>query len=140
MRLYTEEDAEQVAMIYVKGSNADLQVKQCEEYAEAKGYEVVGVMYDFEEELFKEIGNIDVLLVAGLHRISREAEEFYSIEAALAEDGIRIESPSRQVEYSYGGKSIVMHTGLYKTGGRDERKKRKGKVLRKNGVQLVQIE
>jgi DNA invertase Pin-like site-specific DNA recombinase len=135
----TLEEAEQVAMIYASGENKDLQIRLCEQYAEEQGYEVIAVLTDYVEEIFDEIGNVDIILVAGLHHIARKAEEFYSIEAALAEDGIRIESPSRKIEYANGTKSIVMHTGLYRLGEGDKRKNLKGKVLRKNGVQLVQI-
>ena len=115
MRKYiTEQDAERVAMIYVRGANPAQQIKVCEEYAEAKGYEVIGAVYDFEEELYKEIGNIDILLVSSLDRLSRSTDEFFSIEAALAEDGIRVESPATKTEYPYG----TMYGGIYR-GGRD---------------------
>jgi ABC-type uncharacterized transport system substrate-binding protein len=88
----TLEEAEQVAMIYASGENKDLQIRLCEQYAEEKGIEVIAVLTDYVEEIFDEIGNVDIIIVAGVEHISRNAQEYYSIEAALAEDGIVIEN------------------------------------------------
>lgn len=128
-KCYTQADAEKAVVIYTRGANAEQQVKECEAYAEAKGYDVVGVIYDFEKELFKEIGNIDILIVSSLDRIARRTEEFYSVEAALAEDGIKIESASKH--FAQYQQIVASETDENCTNRRNDTKCQKiqGKVL-----------
>lgn len=80
------------AMIYTRGHNEESiarQIARCEYFAELAGYEVIG--HIDSKDTLNEIGNVDVLIVSDASRLSRKAEEFYSIRKSLADDGIRLE-------------------------------------------------
>ena len=84
------------AMIYTRGHNEESiarQIARCEYFAELAGYEVIG--YINGDDIHNEIWNADVLIVSDASRLSRKAEEFYSIRKSLADDGIRLEIADR---------------------------------------------
>ena len=79
-----------IAMIYARGENKHLQVAKCEEYAEKKGYQVVAEVFDDTEEIYKELGDIEVLLVSDMSRLTRSKTELEQIRRSLEADGIEI--------------------------------------------------
>lgn len=79
-----------IAMIYARGENKHLQVLKCEEYAEKKGYQVVAEVFDDTAEIYKELGDIEVLLVSDLSRLTRSTAELDRIRKSLEADGIEI--------------------------------------------------
>lgn len=75
------------AVIFTRGKNIRGQVDKCKAYAEARGYEVAGVIVGQGQELpevIKGLGfEVDIVLVSCMSRISRNALEGYTIQADL---------------------------------------------------------
>lgn len=78
------------AVIFARGYNITGQVEQCREYAEKRGYNVVGVIVGQGRELPEIIAGlgvkIDLVIVRDMSRISRNALENYTILSQLEID------------------------------------------------------
>lgn len=75
------------AIVYVRGSNKEMQEAGCRVYAIDNGYEVLYVTQYIEE-----VNLCDVLLVVDPSRISRNSIEYYKIVDSLKEKGIEVVS------------------------------------------------
>lgn len=85
-------------IIYVRGGNIDNQLKECRDYAEKQGYNILG-MAESETQLEQCIlnNNIDYLLVSDLSRISRKRTEYLKTEKTLEMFGVVIRSVEGQL-------------------------------------------
>ena len=79
------------AVIFVRGNNTAGQYLVCNEYCEAKGYEVVG-RTDSMREAFLHIDDYEVLVVVDETRLSRKEKNTETIKEAFEEIGITIET------------------------------------------------
>lgn len=89
------------AIIFGRGNNIEGQVAHCREYAERKGYEVVGVIIGQGRELPEVVaglgGKIDRVIVKDLARISRDIRENYDIQTELEKtNGVLVEIASEK--------------------------------------------
>lgn len=75
-----------IAVIFTRGMSKEEQIKKCEQYAERKGYEVIDVI----DGSYEEVGDIDVLLVSDLSRLTRHRGELQGIRETLEKDGIEL--------------------------------------------------
>lgn len=83
-------------IIFARGYNITGQVEYCREYAEKRGYKVVGVVVGQGRDLPAVIGGlgtgIDLILVRDMSRLSRNALENYTVQSELEIDyGVLIE-------------------------------------------------
>lgn len=81
------------ALIYTRGHNIEGQYARCEYYIEMAGYELIG--HITEGEIHKDLGEIDVVIIAEASRLSRNIEEYFSIREKIENKGIRIEIASK---------------------------------------------
>ena len=97
------------AIIYLKDNDRKAEQKLfCMAHAMDCGYEVLDETTDL-----KEIKNCDIMLVSSASIITRDVEEYYSIERELKKKGIEIEVV---LDNSNTGKYIDMALELYRKG------------------------
>ena len=73
------------AVIYVRGSNKEMQEAACRAYALDNGYEILYITQHIED-----VENCDVLLVVDPSRISRSEVEYYKTINELKEKDIEV--------------------------------------------------
>ena len=78
------------AIIYVRGSNTEMQEVKCRLYAADKGYKVLYVTSDM-----KNVRNCDTVIIANYARLSRKMDESIKIRKELAARGIEIETVAK---------------------------------------------
>lgn len=95
------------AVIFARGNNTELQIEEGMKYAERQGYTVKGVIVGTGQELTGTVKTlqgamkIDRVIAWNTSRISRNALEYYTIQAELESDcGVLVETatPGRKDE------------------------------------------
>ena len=78
-------------IIFVRGTNAAKQIRDCEEYATANGLEIVGIAKS-EQELNKFVlgGYAECVIVSEAHRISRSRMEYIQSEKMFNKFGVKL--------------------------------------------------
>lgn len=96
------------AIIYVRGSNTEMQEVQCRLYAADKNYKVLFVTSDIDE-----VRNCDTVIITNYARLSRKMDESIKIRKELAARGIEIESvaPTPSAEESAEFASFIQNLG-----------------------------
>lgn len=79
------------AIIYVRGSNTEMQEVQCRLYAAEKNYKVLYVTSDMDK-----VRNCDVMIIANYPRISRNMRTALQIMDELAARNVEIESVAKR--------------------------------------------
>lgn len=97
------------AMIYLKENDRKAAQKLfCTAHAMDYDYEILGDTTNLEE-----VKDCDIMLVSSATMITRDVEEYYTIERELKEKGIRIEVA---LDNNNAGKYIDMALELYRKG------------------------
>ena len=101
------------AIIYVRGSNTEMQEVKCRLYAADKGYKVLYVTSDM-----KNVRNCDTVIIANYARLSRKMDESIKIRKELSARGIEIESvaPTPSAEESSEFARFILNLGGNKNG------------------------
>lgn len=95
------------AIIFARGNNTELQIEEGMKYAERQGYSVKGVIVGNGQELtgtvkaLQGVMKIDRVIAWNVSRVSRNALEYYTIQAELESDcGVLVEiaNPGRKDE------------------------------------------
>ena len=96
-------------MAYLKDNdNKAAQKLFCYAYAVDSGYKILGNTTDIEE-----VKDCDLMIVSSASMITRDVDEYYTIERKLKERGIEIEIA---IDNDRAGKYIDMALELYRKG------------------------
>ena len=100
---------EKTAMIYLKDNeNKDAQKLFCYAYAVDCGYKMIGNTTDIEE-----VKDCDLMIVSSASIITRDVDEYYTIERELKKRGIEIEVA---LDDDRASKYLDMALELYRKG------------------------
>lgn len=100
---------EKTAMIYLKDNeNKDAQKLFCYAYTVDCGYKIIGNTTNIEE-----VKDCDLMIVSSASIITRDVDEYYTIERKLKERGIEIEVA---LDDDRAGKYIDLALELYRKG------------------------
>ena len=81
------------AVIYVRGNDESYQEKRCLDYALSKSYDVVAVTNDIKDIAIPIIkGDIDIIVTAGVSRITRNYVKFIRLQNILKSHGVFIDT------------------------------------------------
>ena len=81
------------AVIYVRGNDASFQEKRCLDYALSKSYEVLAVADDMKDIAIPIInGEVDIIVTAGVSRITRDYAKFIRLQNILKRHGVFIDT------------------------------------------------
>lgn len=79
----------QRAMLYVRGDNTEAQRAICEAYAKKNGFYIKGVTESLPQAFERSV-EYDVLITAGVTRISRDKRNFDKIIDMFEDEGITV--------------------------------------------------
>lgn len=106
---YIRKNRVKTAMIYLKeNDNKAAQKLFCIAYAVDSEYKVVGNTTDIEE-----VKGCDLMIVSSASMITRDVDEYYTVERKLRERGVEIEVA---INDDRAGKYIDMALELYRKG------------------------
>lgn len=79
----------QRAMIFVRGNNIETQLEICEAYAKKHGFNIKGITEKLSYAYDRSV-EIDVLITAGVTRISRHKKQFDEVVEMFDEAGVTV--------------------------------------------------
>lgn len=81
------------AVVYVRGNDESFQEKRCLDYALSKSYEVLAITNDIRDIAMPIInGEIDIIVTAGVSRITRDYTKFKRLQNILVRHGVFIDT------------------------------------------------